>query len=176
MKISPTIVRNKLNAAISNVAKVSWLFANDPTTDFTRDRKLPPDSLLRLLLKFSGKSLQSELSAYFVPPGRISQTVPTKSAFSQQRQKLLWEGCYTMFRVFTDSLPYLKTFEGYRLLACDGSSVPVPRNENEDDYSVVTREDRKSYNQLHINGLFDILNRIYIDCIVDPGMFQNYPL
>ena len=78
-----------------------------------------------------------------------------------------------LLRTFTDSLPYLKTFEGYRLLACDGSSVPIPRNENEKDYSVVTREDRKSYNQLHINGLFDILNRIFVDCIIDPGMHMR---
>ena len=173
MKTVPILANSKLEAAISAVAEISWLFANDPATDFTRERKLPMDSLLRLLLKFSGKSLQSEISAYYTPPGRIPQTVPTKSAFSQQRHKLLWEGCYTLFRIFTDSLPYLKTFEGYRLLACDGSSVPIPRNDNEDDYSVVTREDRKSFNQLHINGLFDILNRIYIDCIVDPGMHMR---
>ena len=173
MKTVPILAKSKLEAAISAVAEISWLFANDPATDFTRERKLPMDSLLRLLLKFSGKSLQSEISAYYTPPGRIPQTVPTKSAFSQQRHKLLWEGCYTLFRLFTDSLPYLKTFEGYRLLACDGSSVPIPRNDNEDDYSVVTREDRKSFNQLHINGLFDILNRIYIDCIVDPGMHMR---
>lgn len=173
MKIAPTLARNKLNAAIAAVAKVNWLFANDPTTDFTRERKLPMDSLLRQMLKFSGKSLQSELSAYYSPPGRSPQTIPTKSAFSQQRHKLLWEGCYMLLRTFTDSLPYLKTFEGYRLLACDGSSVPIPRNENEEDYSVVTREDRKSYNQLHINGLFDILNRIFVDCIIDPGMHMR---
>ena len=144
--------------------------AKDPASDFTRDRKLPPEALLRTLLKFGGKSLQSELSAYYTPPGMIPQTVPTKSAFSQQRQKLLWEGCYVLFRAFAESLPYLKTFEGYRLLACDGSTVPIPRNEDEENYSVVTREDLKSFNQLHINGLFDILNRIYIDCVIDPGM------
>ena len=81
MKIAPTLARNKLNAAIAAVAKVNWLFANDPTTDFTRERKLPMDSLLRQMLKFSGKSLQSELSAYYSPPGRSPQTIPTKSAF-----------------------------------------------------------------------------------------------
>ena len=173
MKIAPVLAKNKLEAAISAVTEIGWLFANDPDSDFTRDRKLPMDSVLRLLLKFSGKSLQSELSALYAPPRRIPQTVPTKSAFSQQRHKLLWEGCYMLLRSFTDSLPYLKTFEGYRLLACDGSSVPIPRNDNEDDYSVVTREDRKSYNQLHINGLFDVLNRIFVDCIIDPGMHMR---
>ena len=173
MKLAPSLIKDKLNAAISGIAGISWLFSKDPVSDFTRERKLPFSSLLQLLLKFSGKSLQSELSAYYLPPVKTYWNIPTKSAFSQQRHKLLWEGCYALLRAFTDSLPYLKLFEGYRLFACDGSSVPIPRNEQEADYSVVTRENRKSYNQLHINGLFDILNRIYVDAVVDPGMHMK---
>lgn len=170
MILTPSLMKDKLNAAISGVAAVGWLFSRDPYSDFTRERKLPLNSLLSLLLKFSGKSLQSEISTYYIPTKKEWWRIPTRSAFSQQRHKLLWEGCYSLFRTFTDSLPYLKLFDGYRLLACDGSSVPIPRNEKEEDYSVKTREDRKSYNQLHINGLFDVLNRIYVDVDIDPGM------
>ena len=173
MKIAPSLMKDKLNAAISDICDIGWLFSKDPKSDFTRERKLPLNSLLQLLLKFSGKSLQAELSAYYRSPEHTYWSVPTKSAFSQQRHKLLWEGCYALFRTFTDSLPYLKLFDGYRLLACDGSSVPIPRNVEEEDYSVVTREDRKSFNQLHINGLFDILNRIYVDAVIDPGMHMK---
>ena len=169
MRITPAIAKRKLDTAISAISGVSWLYSKDPDSDFTRERKLPVDTLLRLLLKFSGKSLQSELSAYYLPPERTYQTVPSKSAFTQQRNKLLWEGCYSLFRTFTDSLPFLKLFDGYRLLACDGSTVQIPRNENETDFSVKTREDCRSFNQLHINGLFDVLNRIYADAVVDPG-------
>ncbi len=173
MKITPTIAREKLNSAITDISDVGWMYSSDPDSDFTRDRKLPMKYLLQMLLKFSGKSLQSEISAFYLPPEKIYRHIPTKSAFSQQRRKLLWEGCYALFRSFTDALPCLKTFDGYRLLACDGSSVPIPRNEDEKDFSVITRKDRKSYNQLHINGLFDILNRIYVDAIIDPGMHMR---
>ena len=173
MKITPTIAKRKLDSAISAISDISWLYSRDPESDFTRERKLPMNSVLRLLLKFSGKSLQSELSAYYSPPKTIYQRIPTKSAFTQQRQKLLWEGCYTLFRTFTDSLPCLKLFNGYRLLACDGSSVCIPRNEKEEQYSIVTKEGYKSFNMLHINGLFDILNRIYADILVDPGLCRR---
>jgi hypothetical protein len=169
MKITPTIAKGKLDSAISAISDISWMYSRDPESDFTRERKLPMNSVLRLLLKFSGKSLQNELSTYYISPERVYQNVPTKSAFTQQRQKLLWEGCYALFRSFTDSLQYLKTFDGYRLLACDGSTVSIPRNEEESEYSVKTRDDRRSFNQLHINSLFDIMNRIYVDAIVDPG-------
>ena len=173
MKITPTIAKRKLDSAISAISDISWLYSKDPESDFTRERKLPMDSVLRLLLKFSGKSLQSELSAYYSPSKTIYQRIPTKSAFTQQRQKLLWEGCYALFRTFTDSLPYLKLFDGYRLLACDGSSVCIPHNEKEEQYSIVTKEGYKSFNMLHINGLFDILNRIYVDALVDPGLCRR---
>ena len=173
MKITPTIAKKKLDSAISAISDISWLYSKDPKSDFTRERKLPMNSMLRLLLKFSGKSLQSELSAYYSPPKTIYQRIPTKSAFTQQRQKLLWEGCYTLFRTFTDSLPCLRLFDGYQLLACDGSSVCIPRNEKEEQYSIVTKDGYNSYNMLLINGLFDILNRIYVDAIVDPGLYRR---
>ena len=170
MKITPTIAKRKLNSAISTISDISWLYSKDPESDFTRERKLPMNSVLRLLLKFSGKSLQSELSVYYSSPSKAYQSIPTKAAFTQQRQKLLWEGCYALFRSFTDSLPCLKLFDGYRLLACDGSSVCIPHNEKEKQYSVVTKEGYKSFNMLHINGLYDILNRIYVDALVEPGL------
>ena len=65
MKITPKMVKDKLDAAISALTDNIWLFADNPKSDLTKDRKLPADALLRLLLKFGGKSLQSELSANY---------------------------------------------------------------------------------------------------------------
>ena len=170
MKITPILVKDKLKAAISAISEIAWMYSRNPESDFTRERKLPMNSMLHMLLKFSGKSLQSELSAFYSPPDKTYQRIPTKSAFTQQRQKLLWEGCYTLFRTFTDSLPCLKLFDGYRLLACDGSSVCIPRNEKEEQYSLVVKEGYRAFNMLNLNGLYDILNRIYIDAVIDPGL------
>ena len=64
MKIFPILAKDKLDSAISAISEISWLYARDPNSDFTRNRKLPMKSLFRKMLKFSGKSLQSELSAY----------------------------------------------------------------------------------------------------------------
>ena len=169
MKITPMLVKDKLKAAISAISEIGWMYSKNPESDFTRERKLPMNSMIHMLLKFGGKSLQSELSAFYSPPEKTFRRIPTKSAFTQQRQKLLWEGCYTLFRTFTDSLPCLKLFEGYRLLACDGSSVCIPRNKKEEEYSLITKEGFRVYNMLNINGLYDVLNRIYVDAVIDPG-------
>ena len=55
MKITPTIAKKKLNSAISAISNISWMYSKDPESDFRRERKLPMDSILRMLLKFSGK-------------------------------------------------------------------------------------------------------------------------
>ena len=167
---APTIVKEKLDSALAEVEALKDLFVRKPGIDFTRERKLSFGSVLRMMIKFSGKSLQNEISEFFIPPGMMPASVPTKSAFIQQRNKILFDAGKYLLLTFTDTLPFMKTFQGYRLLACDGSDVPIPRNPAEEAYSVVAREDRKSYNMLHINSLFDIMNRTFIDCTVDPGM------
>ena len=170
MRIAPRIVQDKLKSSLTEVEKIKELFIRNPGVNFTRERKLPFGSVINMMLKFSGQTLQNEISEFFVPPGNVPESVPTKSAFIQQRGKILPDAVKYLMWTFSDALPFLKTFNGYRLFACDGSDVPIPRNTDEEAYSVTTREDRKSYNMLHINGLFDIMNRIFVDCIVDPGM------
>jgi len=46
MKITPTIAKRKLNSAISAVSDVSWMYSKDLESDFTRERKLPMNSML----------------------------------------------------------------------------------------------------------------------------------
>ena len=172
MKIAPTIVRDKLRNTVKDMDAMKELFVKDPESDFTRERSLPFKAMINMMLKFGGASLQNEISNTFIPPEKHPYAcIPTKSAFIQQRNKILPEAGYVMLRSFSDDLPFLKKFDGkYRLLACDGSDIPIPHNDEEMDYTVVTRTDRKSYNMLHFNGLFDILNRIFVDCIIDPGI------
>ena len=170
MRIAPKIAKEKLNSAMTEIEAIKELFIREPKINFTRERKLTFGSVLTIMMKFSGKSLQNEISESFIPPGMYPASVPTKSAFIQQRNKILFEAGGYLLKIFTDSLPFMNTFNGYRLLACDGSDVPIPRNPAEEAYSVVTHEDRKSYNMLHMNGLFDIMNRVFVDCTIDPGM------
>lgn len=170
MKMKPAIVKALLISKIMECAKLKDQFVNRPGKDFSRKRALTFESVLTLLLKFSGMALQNEISSYFVPlPGK-KVPVPTKSAFIQQRNKLLPEAGYMLFRSFSLSLTNMLTFRGYRLMAADGSNVSIPRNDKETDYSCNTGMGRKSFNMLHINCLFDVLNRVFVDCIIDPGL------
>lgn len=176
MKIAPSIVKDKFEKAVKEIGSMKEFFIRNPRKNFTRERKLPFETVLTMMVKFSGQSLQNEVSSTYRPPDSNKKKVetPTKAAFIEQRNKIRPEAGYALLRAFVDSLPFQKKFDGiYRLLACDGSDVPIPRNEKEADFSVKTRADRKSYNLLHINGLFDIMNRTFIDCIIEPGMHSH---
>ena len=170
MKMKPAVVKCLLNRSILKCVRMKDSLVKRPGKDFSRNRILSFKAMLILMLKFSGLTLQNEISAHFLPIPGNNTPVPTKSAFVQQRNKILPEAGYKLLRFFTGSLPQLLTFMGYRLLAVDGSKVPIPYNEKEKEYSTYTGKGRKSYSMAHINSLFDILNRVFVDCIIDPGM------
>ena len=78
------IVKEKLNLAITQLCKTSWMFAKNPDCDFTRERKLPFRKVISILLCMEGGSLTGELLRYF----SCSRYSPSSSAFIQQRQKI----------------------------------------------------------------------------------------
>uniref|UniRef100_UPI004055C982 IS4 family transposase n=1 Tax=Acetatifactor sp. TaxID=1872090 RepID=UPI004055C982 len=62
------------------------------------------------------------------------------------------------------------------MLACDGSDLPIAYNPNDKTthrrHNSLERKE-KGYNQLHLNALYDLKNRIYVDAIIQPGRSPN---
>ena len=164
-KIYAEKVKRALQDCIAKLEATKWMFVRDPERDFTRNRVITFEEFIKICLQMEGSNLQNELLSYF----EFDETTPTKSAFCQQRMKVLPEALEFLFRLFTEILIGLdtpKTFKGYRLLACDGSDINIPYN-LDDPESYHQNGDKKGYNQLHLNAFFDILNGIYIDCVLD---------
>lgn len=59
-----------------------------------------------------------------------------------------------------------KLYKGYRLLAVDGSDVNIAYNPDGETYMSNGDNDNKGYNQFHINAMYDVLNRVYTDCVI----------
>lgn len=97
-------------------------------------------------------------------------------ALCQQRQKLLPESMDFLFHSFNDSFSSLETYRGFRLLACDGSDLAIAYNPDDKDtyrrHNSLERHE-KGYNQLHLNALYDLKNRIYTDAVIQPGRSPN---
>ena len=91
------------------------------------------------------------------------------STFSQQIQKLLPDAMDYFFHSFNDTFSSLDTYRGLCLLACDCSDLAIAHNPNDKDnhrcHNSLERNE-KGYNQLHLNALYDLKNRIYIDTML----------
>lgn len=162
-------IKGKLDFLLSEINDHSRMFVNNPRTDFTRKRKLNFIEMLKILLSMGGKSLKFELLKYF---SYDAQTV-TCAAFVQQREKILPEALEFLFNKFTSSAANPNYYEGYRMLAVDGSDLCIPHNPKDTENYFQTSPDAKGYNLMHLNAMYDLCSRIYVDAIVQPGMKEN---
>ena len=155
-------VKEKLNLAISQLCRTSWMFVKDPNRDFTRERKLPLREVISVLLCMEGGSLTGELLRYF----ECSQHTASSSAFIQQRQKINEFAFPALFDLFVKSTDSPQLYKGYRLFAADGSDVQTPTNSEEKNSFFPGSSVQKSYNLLHLDALYDLLGHTYVDAEV----------
>ena len=134
--------------------------------DFTRERKLPRKTLINLLLSMQGGSLNKELHEAGIDV--------TASAFSQQRKKLSWKVMESVFRNFNEITKDNDTnkINGYKIYAVDGTSLRIARDSNAETF-IPYGEDGKGYNALHINAMYDVLNKVYVHVEIDPQPQQD---
>ena len=145
------------------------LFVKDPKKDFIRNRKLKFDSVINLLLSMGGNSLGKELLDYFNYDPETAST----SAFVQQRGKILPSAFKHLLDKFTGSFDNLKTYKGYRLLAVDGSDFHIYHNPNDAETYFKSNQNGKGYNLIHLNAMYDLCNKLYIDACIQSSMKRN---
>ena len=162
MSRTVSTVRNHLLQCIRNVSELAWLFSCVPEKDFTRNRKLPFETMIKTLLCMEGGSLTNELMKRF----GCQADLVSASAFVQQRGKILPEAFETIFRLFTETFEAGPLYKGYRLLAVDGSDIQIPTNPQDPESYFPGANGQKPYNLLHLNAMYDLLQRTYVDAIV----------
>ena len=165
----PKFAKGKLTKIINKMAAEPKLFVKNPNADFTRQRKLSFETVVSLMLSMGGNSLTNELIEYF----NYDVNMASSSAFIQQRDKLLPSALKFLLNEFTSSFQDLKTYEGYRLLAADGSDLNIWHNPNDADTYFQSMPDSKGFNQLHLNALYDLCNKLYVDVCIQPGRKEN---
>ena len=91
----------------------------------------------------------------------------TASAFVQQRNKLSWTIFEDVFENFNAECNDIKKYKGYRVFSIDGTYVNMARNPKSDSF-MQNASNPNGYNQLHVNPLYDVLNKTYQHCIIQP--------
>ena len=154
-------IKAALNKSIKTVCQSSSKYCRNPEKDFTRRKKLPMDKVIKTVLGFSSKSLSNEIIDVFSGDTEM----PSASAFVQQRAKILPSAFEEVFKQFTNSINTIKLYDGYRLLAVDGSDIRTPVNPD-DPPSYYKQKDSHPYSLYHLNALYDLCSHIYLDAVI----------
>ena len=163
-------IKALLLATIDEIAVDPIKYAVNPGKDFTRNRKLGFHDTIMMLLTMEADCIKEELYRYF---GRTSDA-PSKAAFYKQRQKLNESAIANLLSMFNAKL-IKKLYNGkYQFIACDGSSVDIFRNPDDPDtFFEPNGKSTRGFNQVHINAFYSILDRRFINLVVQPGRKRN---
>lgn len=157
----PDIVRAELDEAIRRALKNSTFAATEKPL---RSRKLTREDTIRFILSMEGGSLQKELYK-----AGLDVSV---SAFVQRRKLLPAALFVDILQEFNNLHPDRNTYRGYRILGIDGTSVNISRNPSSPCF-VCNASAPEGYGQVHATPLFDLLNKTYVDCVLQPQPRQD---
>ena len=162
-------LKNTLYDLIHEMSAHHWLYVADPKRNFRRDRKLPFEKVLAMMVSMGGGSLRNELIDHF----HCSADMASASAFVQRRAQLLPEALEYLFHRFNEQAVTEQLYKGYQLLAADGSDLQIFADPNDPDSYFPGANGQKHYSLLHINAVYDLLSRTYQDILIQKGRKMN---
>ncbi|HHU17589.1 MAG TPA: IS4 family transposase [Clostridiales bacterium] len=158
-------LKNKLDAVIKAMDMNKDDYVMRPGIDFSRNRKIPFETTIKMILGMGANSLRKEIYDMF--PDFSERMTP--SAFVQQRSKIkpeAFEYAFNKFNAFTD-LSDNKTHNGYHLFAIDGTALNIAKNPLSNTYF------EQGFNQFHLCSLYDICNKTFKGCVIQPRPKMN---
>lgn len=167
----PNQLRQTLDESINRVAEHSWIYSTAPGHCFMRKRgKLDFVTTMKLIINMEGSTVGDEIAQFF----NYSLDAPSESAFNQRRSLIQPLAFEHVFRKFVEAAPGKNTLDGYTILACDGSKVVYATDPSiTEDFVLPRKPGDRGFNHMHVNALYDITNRIFVDALIQPGVNQD---
>ena len=165
-------VKRSLVEQIQKLSEHSELYCRDPGRDFTRKRKLSFCTLISFILNMRGGPLTNEIIDFF----SNEKSTVSSSAVVQMRKKLKPEAFRSLLINFNSQVENMKipeTASGLRLLAVDGSDIQLPMDPDDANSFYPGVNGQKPYNLIHMNALYDLLQRTYLDAVIQKSRKQN---
>ena len=144
---------------------------------FVRNRKLSVEDLIFSMINRKGLTLYMELRSY-MEIAHPEITV-SKVAYLKQRMKLNPKAIENLYQVhnksfYQDPEEMPSSYNGYLVLAADGSDVNVPTSpETVELYGSASRKGAKPQAQIGLGCLHDVLNRFVLAASVNRVKFHE---
>ena len=165
-------VKQSLVEQIQKLSEHPELYCRSPGRDFTRKRKLSFCTLVSFILNMRGGPLTSEIIDFF----SNERFIVSSSAVVQMRDKLKPEALRSLlinFNYQMEDMNHPKTENGLRILAADGSDIQMPTDPDDEDSFYPGVNGQKPYNLVHLNAVYDLLQRTYLDAVIQKSRTQN---
>ncbi len=163
------IVKNKLHSLIRSMEKNVSYFVVDPKRDFVRKSELSFSKTMKFILGMGSQTLGKELMEFY----DFNPKMVSVSAIVQRRSKILPAAFQYLFHEFNNEFSQTNFFHGYRLYAVDGSDIHIPTIPDDKKTFYRANDDSKGYNLMHLNALYDLMNRRYIDAVLQDSRNEN---
>ena len=141
---------------------------------FTRDRILTFSTLILFMINFRSGSNQDELDNYFKILNHLecTQRIVSKSALTKARAKLDYHAFvelnHDLTGFFYNEFP-AETWNGFNLLAIDGSTLALPRTkEISKHFGEWNSGKETSCPVARVSQMYDVLNKVTVDAVIGP--------
>lgn len=180
IKIGIKII-SELKSFVSFVAQTDTLLDSFRRTDkdFTRNRKLPFERLVLLIVKLCKKTLSIELEKFFEELGESGGC--SVSAFTQQRIKLKasffdWWNSVLWRSYYHYGCTSVKRCKGFRVIAADGSNVSLINTPALNKHFGGQSNQNSSFVQAKTFYYYDVLNELVLFPRIVPYRYGEIPM
>jgi len=162
-------IRTKFLKQVSTICECKEKYVENPDTNFTRNRKISVFDTVLFNLSLQKSSLQEETYNFY----GINKNTPTPSAMLQQNNKINEQLYIDLFKISNKTYKDKNYYQGYKLLAVDGSDIRIPTNKNDENTYFIAEKNSNGYNLLHLNALYDVLNKKFESILIESKRAMN---
>lgn len=158
------ILRDTNNLITSNEYKMRYSLGKS----FSRNRKLSFSNIIHFICSGLRKSISSEIDDFIEEHTYLNFPNITKQAFSKARQNVSPKAFSELCKLFVDRFYSLNnnfnTWNGFNVLAVDGTSLQVPDTDECGAYFGLSNNQNKTRTAVaSASALYDVLNDIIVD-------------
>ena len=169
-QLKPSFIKKSFFDVLEDTAENISDFVKSPGKDMTRERDCTFVDTVLITCSFSAKRINTELFDFF---SAKKSRIPSKSALTQQRNKLNDKLFPHIFHSFNKKVPFTKTYKGLHLIAIDGSDLNLPTCSTDHTYAIKQARSDGFYYQMHLNAAYDLLEKRYCGMEIQPRPQMN---
>ena len=152
----------KLQTILKDMEKDKNQYVVNPQKDFSRNRKISFYDMMWFLLFIGANSMEEEIRRAF---NYKKFSYISSVAIFRSRSKIRLTAFEQLFHKFNETLENPKKYKGYRVIAVDGSDFSSIYSADS-EFATISNQ-YGGANRMHINFAYDILNKTFLDCVIE---------